>query len=435
MGEILQLHIGQCGCQIGANFWERANKRYLESRESPPHNIQSLFEEKAARGKYTPRAIYIDLEDSVINNIKKQSPKTLYSKNSFISGKQGAANNYGEGHYCLGKEIIDEVIDRVRYMSEKCEYLQGIVLQYSVEGGTGAGLGSLIMERLAVDYYKKTKVSFLVNPSPEYKNTVVSPYNAVKTYYVDVEHSTITYMIDNQSLYNLWVANMQSGDPCFHDINTLITSLMSYALPNVYERGPTFAHLATDLVPYPRIHYITPSITLSTPPLLGPCKLLDTCFAPQNYLLSTKNIGKFVVGSILFRGVSDYRYISESKEYIQSQLTLPFAQYIQTPLYLNCSPYPSFPLNTPAPTQTPLISESCCLLGNITGVKGHFERVCRDFDLLYAKRAFVHWFVGCGLESGEMSEIRENAASLIKDYEEISIHTDHSYEEEEGDEY
>ena len=47
------------------------------------------------------------------------------------------------------------------------------------------------------------------------------------------------------------------------------------------------------------------------------------------------------------------------------------------------------------------------------------ESVSHKFDLLYAKFAFAHWFVGEGLESGEMSECRENIAGLIKDYSEF----------------
>ena len=44
----------------------------------------------------------------------------------------------------------------------------------------------------------------------------------------------------------------------------------------------------------------------------------------------------------------------------------------------------------------------------------------KRFDILYAKRAFAYWFIGEGLESGEMSYAREEWACLRRDYMEVT---------------
>ncbi|EJW71742.1 hypothetical protein WUBG_17352, partial [Wuchereria bancrofti] len=71
-----------------------------------------------------------------------------------------AANNYARGHYTIGKEHIDIVLEKIRKQTEQCMGLQGFLVFHSFGGGTGSGFSSLLMERLSVEYGKKSKLEF-----------------------------------------------------------------------------------------------------------------------------------------------------------------------------------------------------------------------------------------------------------------------------------
>ena len=43
---------------------------------------------------------------------------------SNLAGKEDAANNYARGHYTIGKEIVDLVLDRIRKLADQCTGLQ-----------------------------------------------------------------------------------------------------------------------------------------------------------------------------------------------------------------------------------------------------------------------------------------------------------------------
>lgn len=92
----------------------------------------------------------------------------------------------------------------------------------SVGGGTGSGLGSLLLERLSLDYGKKTKLGFNIYPSPHLSTSVVEPYNAVLASKALLEHADISVMFDNEAIYDICRKNLDIERPSYNNLNRLI---------------------------------------------------------------------------------------------------------------------------------------------------------------------------------------------------------------------
>ena len=148
MRECVCIHIGQAGLQGGNACWELF---CLEHGIQPDGQMPSdktigggddafnTFFSETGAGKHVPRAVYVDLEPTVCDEIRTGTYRQLFHPEQIISGKEDAANNYARGHYTIGKEIVDLVLDRIRKLADNCTGLQGFICYHATGGGTGAG--------------------------------------------------------------------------------------------------------------------------------------------------------------------------------------------------------------------------------------------------------------------------------------------------------
>lgn len=125
----------------------------------------------------------------------------------------------------VGKEIVEACLDRIRKLADNCTGLQGFLVFHAVGGGTGSGLGSLLLERLSVDYGKKPKLSMTVFPSPQVSNAVVEPYNSVLSTHSLLEHTEVAVMLDNEAIYDICRKFLDVERPTYTNLNRLVTQV------------------------------------------------------------------------------------------------------------------------------------------------------------------------------------------------------------------
>ena len=93
-------------------------------------SFNTFFSETGA-GKHVPRAVFVDLEPTVVDEVRTGTYRSLFHPEQLVTGKEDAANNYARGHYTIGKEIVDLVLDRVRKLADNCTGLQGFLVFHS----------------------------------------------------------------------------------------------------------------------------------------------------------------------------------------------------------------------------------------------------------------------------------------------------------------
>ncbi|CCE90940.1 beta-tubulin TDEL_0C00510 [Torulaspora delbrueckii] len=423
MREIIHISTGQCGNQIGAAFWETICGEHGLDFNGNYHGVDDLqkarlgvYFNEASSGKWVPRSVNVDLEPGTIDAVRNSNIGNLFRPDNYIFGQSSAGNVWAKGHYTEGAELVDSVMDVIRREAEGCDSLQGFQITHSLGGGTGSGMGTLLISKIREEFPDRMMATFSVVPSPKTSDTVVEPYNATLSVHQLVEHSDETFCIDNEALYDICQRTLKLSQPSYSDLNNLVSSVMSGVTTSLRYPGQLnsdLRKLAVNLVPFPRLHFfmvgyapLTAIGSQSFRSLTVP-ELTQQMFDAKNMMAaSDPRNGRYLTVAAFFRGKVSVKEVEDEMHKVQTRNSSYFVEWIpnnvQTAL---CSVPPKG------------LDMSATFIGNSTSIQELFKRVGDQFSAMFKRKAFLHWYTSEGMDEMEFSEAESNMNDLVSEYQ------------------
>ncbi|CAB3221140.1 unnamed protein product [Arctia plantaginis] len=423
MREIVHIQVGKCGNQIGSKFWEVISDEHGIDPCGNYHGDSDLqlerinvFYNEGLKSKYVPRAVLVDLEPGTMDALRSGVYGQLYRPDNSVFGVTGAGNNWAKGYYTEGAAILESVLDVVRKEAEGCDCLQGFQVIHSLGGGTGSGLGTLLLTNLTEEYPDRLTVTYSVVPSPKVSDTVVEPYNATLAANQLIENSTQSYCIDNEALYDICFRTLRLKTPTYGDLNHLVSATMSGVTTCLRFPGQLNADLrklAVNMVPFPRLHFFMPGFA---PLTSRGCQQYRALTVPEltHQMFDAKNMmaacnprcGRYLTVAAVFRGRMSMKEVDEQMLNIQKKNKDYFVEWIPNNVKTAVCDIPPRGLKM-----------SATFIGNTTAIQELFKRIAEQFTSMFRRKAFLHWYIGEGMEENDFTEADNNLSDLISEYQ------------------
>uniref|UniRef100_A0A2M4ACE6 Tubulin beta chain n=1 Tax=Anopheles triannulatus TaxID=58253 RepID=A0A2M4ACE6_9DIPT len=435
MREIVHLQAGQCGNQIGSKFWEIISDEHGIDPTGHYHGDTDLQLERidvyyteVNGNKYVPRAVLIDLEPGTMDSVRQSPYGALFRPDNFVYAQSGAGNNWAKGHYTEGAELVDNVLDVIRKETENCDCLQGFQLAHSLGGGTGSGMGTLLISKIREEYPDRIMNTFSVVPSPKVSDVVLEPYNATLSMHQLIEASDQTNCIDNEALYDICFRTLRIFNPTYPDLNHLIAVTMSGVTTCLRFPGQLNADLrklAVNMVPFPRLHFFMPGFAPLTAKgsqqyrALTVPELTAQMFDAKNMMTACDpRHGRYLTCAAIFRGAMSMKEVDQQMLNIQSKYSGYFVEWIPNNVKVAvCDIAPRG------------LKMSATFIGNTTAIQEIFKRISEQFTAMFRRKAFLHWYTGEGMDEMEFTEAESNMNDLISEYQQYQDAAVEDYDE------
>ncbi|GMI60259.1 hypothetical protein ScalyP_jg2521 [Parmales sp. scaly parma] len=423
MREIVHLQAGQCGNQIGAKFWEvmceehgvSPDGNYIGDNDLQLERMNVYFNEGMG-GRYVPRSVLMDLEPGTMDAVRSGPFGQLFRPDNFVFGQSGAGNNWAKGHYTEGAELIDSVMDVVRKEAEACDMLQGFQITHSMGGGTGAGMGTLLVSKIREEYPDRIMSTYSVIPSPKVSDTVVEPYNATLSVHQLVENADQVYALDNEALYDICFRTLKLTTPTYGDLNYLIAAALSGTTCSLRFPGQLncdLRKLAVNMIPFPRLHFFMVGFAPLTSRgsqqyrVLSVPELTAQAFDAKNMMCAADpRHGRYLTCAMLFRGRMSSKEVDEQMMNVVNKNSSYFVEWIPNNLKASICDIPPKGLKM-----------ASVFVGNSTAIQEAWRRVADQFTVMFRRKAFLHWYTGEGMDEMEFTEAESNLNDLVSEYQ------------------